>query len=278
MESTQKPETTRREPLPSDLYDEQYFLTACEGYQEFSAEEGRQLSRRLRAAFALAEVGPGMCVLDVGCGRGEIVRHCALLGADAYGVDYAAAAMGIARQATANLRREAGQHPVGQVGLLRANARQLPFADGQFDRVLMFDVVEHLHPWELHEALQEAHRVLAPDGRLVVHTAPNAWYDRYAYPIVRFVRRLQGRGDHYPPNPRAFLVPENQHVHVNEQSMLSLQRALRQAGFTGRVWLDSPPQSRQENALEAALRRIAFDWPPFRWFFERELFAVASKA
>ena len=27
----------------------------------------------------------------------------------------------------------------------------------------------------------------------------------------------------------------------------------------------------------ATLRRFAFDAPPFRWFFERELFAVAEK-
>ena len=28
----------------------------------------------------------------------------------------------------------------------------------------------------------------------------------------------------------------------------------------------------------AALRMLAFDFPPFRWFFEREVFAVAGKA
>jgi hypothetical protein len=26
----------------------------------------------------------------------------------------------------------------------------------------------------------------------------------------------------------------------------------------------------------AGLRRVAFDLPPFRWFFEREVFAVAE--
>ncbi len=269
-----KPEATRREPVPSERYDERYFLTACEGYVEFNAEEGRQLSRRLAAAFALAEVRPGMRVLDVGCGRGEIVRHCALLGADAFGLDYAAVAVRFSRQVIADLGER-----TGRAGVLQGDAKRLPFTAATFDRVLMFDVVEHLHPWELHNALREAHRVLAPDGRLIVHTAPNVWYDRYAYPVVRLIRRLQGRGDRYPANSRAFLVSENVHVHVNEQSMLSLRRALRQAGFSGRVWLDSPPQSNQQrHPLEAALRRAAFRWPPFRWFFQRELFAVASKA
>jgi hypothetical protein len=29
--------------------------------------------------------------------------------------------------------------------------------------------------------------------------------------------------------------------------------------------------------IMAGLRKIAFEIPPFRWFFERELFAVARK-
>jgi hypothetical protein len=64
---------------------------------------------------------------------------------------------------------------------------------------------------------------------------------------------------------------------VNEQSILSMHRALRQAGFSGKVWLDSPPQNRDETSIMALLRKIAFELPPFRWFFEREVFAVAGK-
>jgi len=64
---------------------------------------------------------------------------------------------------------------------------------------------------------------------------------------------------------------------VNEQDMLSLRQALRKAGFRGKLWLDSPPQRRQEGVILALLRRIAFGIPPFRWFFHREVFAVAHK-
>jgi len=90
-------------------------------------------------------------------------------------------------------------------------------------------------------------------------------------------RRLTGRGEGYPADPRQFLVAHNRDVHVNEQSMRSLRRALAQAGFKSHVLLDSPPQQRQENPLLAGLRYVLFHWPPFRWFFEREVFAVAWK-
>jgi cyclopropane fatty-acyl-phospholipid synthase-like methyltransferase len=260
-----------QKPLPSDLYTEEYFLTACEGYDVFIESEGQHLSRRLHDAFTVAEVQPGMRLLDVGCGRGEILRHCMQLGIEAYGIDYAAAATAMTREVITS-QREAGV----KAGVCRSDAKKLPFPTGYFDRVLMFDVVEHLHPWELHEAMLEVRRVLKDDGRFIIHTAPNRWYDKYAYPWVRRFRTLLGQGDKYPVDPRA-ITPVNQHVHVNEQDMRSMGHALKAAGFKSKVWLDSPPQNRQENAIMAGLHYLAFEVPPFRWFFEREVFAVAEK-
>ncbi|RLC90519.1 MAG: hypothetical protein DRI37_01205 [Chloroflexi bacterium] len=259
--------------IPSVLYDEEYFLHACEGYQEFTSSEGEYLSRRLNAALAVAGVAPAMRVLDVGCGRGEILRHVRQLGAQAMGVDYATVAVKMSRQIAE--RESAAQ---GQSGVYQADAQRLPFTARTFDRLLMLDIVEHLYPPELERALAEAYRVLKPGGRIVVHTAPNVWYDRYAYPVVRLVRRLQGKGAAYPKNPRAFLVPANVRVHVNEQSLFSLRRTLRRAGFGNlKVWLSTPPQNRQENILFRGLRKLLFGYPPVRWFFEREVFAVGEK-
>jgi cyclopropane fatty-acyl-phospholipid synthase-like methyltransferase len=251
------------QPLPSNLYDEQYFLSACEGYEEFRQTQGEQLSRRLREAFAVAQIAPGMQVLDVGCGRGEILRHCAQLGARAYGVDYSTVAVRMARESAG-------------YGVYRADAKRLPFPAGGLDRVLLFDIVEHLYPWELHQTLLEAYRVLKVSGKIIIHTAPNRWYDAYAYPLVRIVRTLQGR--RYPHDPRALNVAVNQDVHVNEQDIVSLRLNLKRAGFRQiKVWLATPPQNRREDLVFRAARHILFNWIPMRWFFEREVFAVATR-
>lgn len=258
--------------VPSLLYDEQYFLSVCEGYQEFLSSEGDYLSRRLAEALGVAGIAPGMWVLDVGCGRGEVLRHTARMGARIFGVDYAWVATRLSRQ-VAERDQEAGL----PIGVYQADAKGLPFPSGRFDRVLMLDIVEHLYPEELARALQEARRVLKPGGRIIVHTAPNVWYDRYAYPVVRFVRSLLGEGGKYPRNPRA-LIPANLDVHVNEQSLVSLRRNLRRAGFHGlRGWLSTPHQQRHEALLFRGARWLLFNAPPFRWFFEREVFAVGEK-
>lgn len=267
---------TTKKSLPSTLYTEEYFLTACEGYDVFLESEGQHLSRRLHDAFAMAEVAPGMRVLDIGCGRGEILRHCMELGVEAYGVDYAEVATLMSRDVIQTARTN---EALGKVtaGVCRSDAKYLPFPSNYFDRVLMFDVVEHLFPWELHQAMLDVRRVLKPNGRFIIHTAPNRWYDVYAYPWVRRFRTLLGEGHNYPKDPRA-ITPVNQDVHVNEQDLLRMRHALKAAGFGNvKVWLDSPPQNRSENVVLALLRRLAFDVPPFRWFFEREVFAVAAK-
>lgn len=258
--------------VPSTLYTEHYFLGVCEGYQEFLSSEGAYLSQRLTEALAVAGIAPGMAVLDVGCGRGEILRHTTRLGARAFGIDYAEAAVRLSRRIVDEVVDQGGAACVYQ-----ASALYLPFASKTFDRVLMFDIVEHLYPAELVWALTEARRVLKPGGRIIVHTAPNVWYDRYAYPVVRLVRVLMGQGARYPKNPRE-IIPENLHVHVNEQSMFSLGSNLRRNGFRDvKAWLSTPPQYRRENVVFRLARWMLFTVPPFSWFFEREVFAVGEK-
>lgn len=259
--------------VPSTRYDEQYFLHVCEGYEEFQSSEGIYLSKRLAEALAVAGIAEGMRVLDVGCGRGEILLRTSALGARAYGIDYAVAAVRLSR----NLVRRHRQPRGTPVGVYQASALELPFPSDTFDRVLMLDIVEHLYPEELDRALGEAYRVLRPGGRIVIHTAPNVWYDRYAYPIVRMVRTAMGQGAAYPKDPRA-MIPENVHVHVNEQSALSLWFNLRRHGFRRtRTWLSTPPQRRHEPLAFRLTRWMLFNVPPFRWLFEREVFAVGEK-
>jgi len=250
-----------------DAYSREYFLTECDGHEEFLA--GR-VPRRLQTALSLAGDLRGKRVLDVGSGRGEVVRHCGLAGAEAYGVDYSTDALHLAQAASS------GQTSLGEAHFLRADAQQLPLKSGRWDCVFMLDIVEHLYPSQLHSALIQVRRILEDDGLLIVHTMPNLWYYRIGYPLYRLVQRVRGRRLPGDPRQRWQFVPE---VHVNEQDLFRLRRALRAAGFQARVWLQ-PTQTYAEEAnpwVRSTMRFLSGCYP-FRWVFCDDIFAVARKA
>ncbi len=260
-----------RSGTPSHLYDEEYFLTSCEGYDSFKSEAVVSISPRLAAALCLVEAAPGDRILDVGCGRGEAVLDCAQNGAMAYGVDYAADALRLAHQASLGEQNELGRY----ICLAGADAKHLPFADASFDKLLMFDLVEHLYSWELEQALGEAWRVLSFEGQLIIHTAPNRWYYRFGYPLYRLFERSRGR--RLPADPRS-RFPFH-HLHVNEQDVLGLRRSLRHAGFEPKLWLDmiEPPLGNENSLVLKALLRVLLEVHPFRWVFRNDIFAIACK-
>jgi 2-polyprenyl-3-methyl-5-hydroxy-6-metoxy-1,4-benzoquinol methylase len=82
-----------------------------------------------------AGVGPGVRVLDVGCGLGTLSAAAAARGADVTGVDLAEGMLAEARR----------RHP--SIEFVLGDAEALPFADGAFDVALGAFVVNHLpHP------------------------------------------------------------------------------------------------------------------------------------
>jgi len=260
MATTPKPTST-----PSELYDETYFLTACQGHDAYDRSGGRELPTRLAVALELGGDVAGLRVLDLGCGRGELLRACANRGsAFVVGADYAAAAVRIARRSTER-----------EVSITRADATRLPFADGSFDRAYALDLVEHLYPAELDRMMAEVHRILAPGGLFVVHTMPNLWYYRFGYPLYRLVQRL--RGVRLPANPRerCHYVDE---MHVNEQSVWSLKQVLKRAGFSARVFVRNAQDFGAESSpLVRRVSRWLSSVYPFAWVFCSDVFAVATK-
>ncbi len=143
-------------------------------------------------------VGPAALhgrVLNVGCGTGGFNVAAARAGASAVGVDDDDEAIGICRLKA----RKAGG------AFVRAHAEALPFADGVFDLVHCFSVIEHVASVEA--TVAEMVRVARPGGAVYVHT-PNAWslweghYKVFwlpflSPPLARLYLRLRGRPTAY---------------------------------------------------------------------------------
>lgn len=102
-------------------------------------------------------------VLDAGCGGGGMPLSLAEEAHRVVGIDlvdrFRDAGVRLARE-----RRAANLH------FARADGQRLPFGDRSFDLVLSHAVIEHVPDAALY--LRECARVLKPDGRLYLSTAP----------------------------------------------------------------------------------------------------------
>jgi cyclopropane fatty-acyl-phospholipid synthase-like methyltransferase len=265
--------TEPAQPINPLEYSEEYFLTTCDGYEEYLVGGGAVLTRRLNALWRFLRVRPGMQVLDIGCGRGEVVVHCGLGGADAVGIDYSKAGLRLAQQAIVyanGLARVGWRRPHLSLG----NARQLPFQDDAFDRAIMGDVVEHLYPEDLRAALAETYRVLVPGGQLLIHTMPNLWYYRYGYPLFRLVQRV--RGISLPADPRDRF--RFSHVHVNEQTPRMLRKTLAESPFSHwRIWLHDYREYAQYGPVMRCAMKLLVSVPLINKVFCDDIFVLACK-
>jgi len=236
--------------VPASAYTERYFREVAAGADDWTEDATPIGGIYSYALTRLMRLPPGSLLVDVGCGRGELIALAAEQSVRAVGVDYAPAAIALAGSTLAARRLD------GLAEVRQGDARGLPVGDGEADAVSMLDVVEHLLPDELALALAEARRVLKPDGQLVIHTFPN----RLIYDLTyRWQRRLiPGRAAHWPADPRLQFERE---MHVGEQTLRGLSRAVGAAGFHERrawygdwVYTDFVPSSRARRTYHALAR------------------------
>src|SRR3989344_4276083 len=155
-----------------------YYLTDATGFKEFKESWGKVLEPRLSRIVKELPSVEGLRVLDIGCGRGELVYWAARNGAnDVLGIDYSRHAIHLANQA----RKHYPKNIRKKVRFELRDAKKIDFARGSFDLIIMTEILEHLYPEEQEVILRKISNILSKNGLLFIHTAPSRWFNDFTY-------------------------------------------------------------------------------------------------
>ncbi|MFM8552903.1 MAG: class I SAM-dependent methyltransferase [Nitrospiraceae bacterium] len=198
-------------------YRQEYFSLSREqtsGAQHLQQGAIKTATAQLRLQL-LGGVPPNGRLLDIGCGGGFFVGAAAANGWHAIGLEPSAEA---ARQAGRALR----------IDIVAGRLEDAPFADARFDRITMFDVLEHVVCPRT--CLIEARRLLAPGGRLVIET-PNmaGWLPRLLTKHHPYVRPPEHLTYFTPPTLRLLVAQcgfQVEQLHQGLRKVLTLEYLL----------------------------------------------------
>ena len=131
----------------------------------------------------------GERVLDMGCGAGRHAFEMYRRGADVIALDMDADELATVSEWFAAMRDE-GSVPAGaEADVKQGDALNLPFPDGEFDRVIAAEVLEHIPEDE--KAISELARVLRPGGTIAV-TVPRWLPEKVCWALSDEYHEVEG--------------------------------------------------------------------------------------
>lgn len=265
--------------LFKSYYNKDYYYTDCGNYDCFLRDDKvSNMAWTYRKAVKLSGIQSNSTILDIGCGRGEILRICAANNIRAYGIDYSSDAVEIATNYIS-------KHSTAKnlVTIRNMDCTKLDFPDNFFTHVFMLDIVEHLYPKDLEKTLYEVKRVLKNGGKLIIHTNPNRLYNDYGFKyytrFINFIINMIFRKNTWTRMSQ-IRPPIAKILHVNEQTYFSLKKNLKPIFSTYKIWLQFSCENL--SPIRWPLEMIRHFYPlslffPFNQFFCNWIWAIAQK-
>lgn len=136
----------------------EHWNSIAQGYQRHQQGSGVYYHRRLVEIYRFL-VQPNQRVLEVGCGRGDLLA--AMQPSFGVGVDFSPQMIALARE----------RHP--HLCFIQADVHNLDLGDELFDVVILSDTVNDLY--DVQRALEAVHRHCLPSTRLIINFYSRLW-------------------------------------------------------------------------------------------------------
>jgi len=133
-----------------------------------------------------------IAMIEIGCGNGSVLQFLKSKGINIEGGDLFLEALQFCRKRTG-------------VPLYQLDALNTPFADGQYDVVGLFDVIEHIDDDKA--LLKEMYRICKPGGRIILTVPANKWLWSY-FDVISCHKRRYRKKELYQKLRRAGFVVE----------------------------------------------------------------------
>lgn len=244
------------------LYTETYFMESATGHDEFKVYEGKfeQLIDKFQMVINLLNLSKSDRLLDIGCGRGELVIYHSLNGGKATGVDFSDEAIKLAREKATDLKADS---------IFLISSFENINEEVRFDRIISIDFIEHISIEEGKTFFRKCYNLLNNEGRLIIYTYPNTIRRRFGYNLIRIFSLI--KRNPLPKNEPDTISDHYKQYHLNEQNYFSLKKSARNAGF-GKVIVQYFDPSIKDSFLKSLLINT-----PFRHFFLKGLTLIADK-
>jgi len=244
------------------LYTESYFLNDATGHDEFRAFRGRfeDLIDKFRMVINRLDLNKSNSLLDIGCGRGEIVIYHALNGGKATGADFSDEAISLASAKAEELQ--------ASCSFIVSSFENLD-ETGKYDRIIALDFIEHISTDESETFFTKCYNLLNPGGKLLIFTYPNTIRRRYGYKLIRFLSIIKMKP--LPVKEPDTVSDHYKQYHLNEQNYFTLRDMAVRHGFRN-VKVDYYDPTVKESFIKNALLRT-----PFRHLFLKGLTLIAFK-
>lgn len=244
------------------LYTESYFMENATGHDEFKSFEGKfeQLIDKFRMVINYLDLNKSSKLLDIGCGRGELVIYHALSGGDATGIDFSDEAIKLAKSKANELKARC-KFQISSFEKIEEEVR--------YDRIVSIDFIEHIAVDEGRAFFKKCYNLLNPGGRLLVYTFPNTIRRRFGYKLIRALSIIKGKP--MPKKEPDTISDHYKQYHLNEQSYFTLLKSAIIAGF-GKAKVNYIDPSIKDSFLKKVLINT-----PFRHLFLKGLTLIADK-